>query len=161
LQYYSLYPRYTVRQNLEFPLKSKIHSYPQAEIDSASPASRRCCASSTCSTARPTSCPAARCSAFRSAAPSCASRASSSWTSRCRTSTPSCARALRSELKDLQMNLKATFLFVTHDQIEAMSMGDKVGVLNNGKLIQVGTPYEIYNDPRDTFVAALRRLAGR
>ena len=62
--------------------------------------------------------------------------------------------ALRAELKDLQMNLKATFLFVTHDQIEAMSMGDKVGILNNGRIIQVGTPNEIYNQPRDTFVAA-------
>ena len=48
--------------------------------------------------------------------------------------------ALRSELKDLQMKLGATFLFVTHDQIEAMSMGDKIGVLNDGRLVQVGTP---------------------
>ena len=61
--------------------------------------------------------------------------------------------ALRAELKDLQMKLGATFLFVTHDQIEAMSMGDKVGVLNAGRIVQVGTPQEIYNRPRDTFVA--------
>ena len=61
--------------------------------------------------------------------------------------------ALRSELKDLQMKLGATFLFVTHDQIEAMSMGDKVGVLNQGRIVQVGTPQEIYNRPRDIFVA--------
>ena len=62
--------------------------------------------------------------------------------------------ALRTELKNLQMTLGATFLFVTHDQIEAMSMGDKVGVLNQGRLVQTGTPYEIYNNPRDTFVAS-------
>ena len=62
--------------------------------------------------------------------------------------------ALRSELKDLQTSLGATFLFVTHDQIEAMSMGDRVGVLNEGRLVQVGTPNEIYNAPRDTFVAS-------
>jgi multiple sugar transport system ATP-binding protein len=62
--------------------------------------------------------------------------------------------ALRSELKDLQMKLGATFLFVTHDQVEAMSMGDRVGVLNEGRIVQVGTPHEIYNSPRDTFVAA-------
>ena len=55
--------------------------------------------------------------------------------------------ALRAELKDLQMKLGATFLFVTHDQIEAMSMGDKIGVLNNGRIVQVGTPHEIYNQP--------------
>ncbi len=61
--------------------------------------------------------------------------------------------ALRSELKDLQMKLGATFLYVTHDQIEAMSMGDKVGVLNDGRIVQVGRPQEIYNAPRDTFVA--------
>jgi len=60
---------------------------------------------------------------------------------------------LRSELKDLQMKLGATFLYVTHDQVEAMSMGDKVGVLNAGRIIQVGTPQQIYNQPRDTFVA--------
>ena len=60
---------------------------------------------------------------------------------------------LRAELKDLQMNLGATFLYVTHDQIEAMSMGDRVGVLDHGRIVQVGTPYEIYNHPRNTFVA--------
>ena len=62
--------------------------------------------------------------------------------------------ALRAELKDLQTSLGATFLFVTHDQIEAMSMGDRIGVLNQGRLVQVGTPHEIYNAPRDTFVAS-------
>ena len=78
LQQYSLYPRYTVRENLEFPLKSKIRAAtPEPRSRSASPAPRRRCASSICSTARPTGFPAARCSASRSAAPSCASRASS------------------------------------------------------------------------------------
>src|SRR5439155_15196171 len=62
--------------------------------------------------------------------------------------------ALRAELKDLQMKLGGTFLFVTHDQIEAMSMGDKIGVLNQGRIVQIGTPHQIYNSPRDVFVAA-------
>ncbi|WP_080643827.1 MULTISPECIES: ABC transporter ATP-binding protein [Mesorhizobium] len=62
--------------------------------------------------------------------------------------------ALRTELKNLQIQLGATFLFVTHDQIEAMSMGDKVGVLNHGRIVQTGTPHEIYNNPRDTYVAS-------
>jgi multiple sugar transport system ATP-binding protein len=61
--------------------------------------------------------------------------------------------ALRTELKNLQMQLGATFLFVTHDQIEAMSMGDKVGVLHKGRIVQTGTPQEIYNNPRNTYVA--------
>src|SRR5690606_28264967 len=60
---------------------------------------------------------------------------------------------LRTELKNLQMNLGATFLFVTHDQVEAMSMGDRIGVLDNGRLVQVGTPAEVYNNPKNTFVA--------
>jgi multiple sugar transport system ATP-binding protein len=51
------------------------------------------------------------------------------------------------------MKLGATFVFVTHDQIEAMSMGDKIGILNAGRIVQVGTPQEIYNHPRDIFVA--------
>src|SRR5262249_6857882 len=62
--------------------------------------------------------------------------------------------ALRAELKDLQMKLRATFLFVTHDQIEAMSMGDKVAILEKGKIVQGGTPFEIYNRPTNVFVAS-------
>src|SRR5690606_7292968 len=53
-----------------------------------------------------------------------------------------------------QMRLGATFIFVTHDQVEAMTMGDRIGVLNHGRIVQVGTPHEIYNNPRDTFVAS-------
>ena len=50
---------------------------------------------------------------------------------------------LRTELKGLQMNLGATFLYVTHDQIEAMTMVDRIGVLSQGEIIQVGTPGRI------------------
>ncbi len=60
---------------------------------------------------------------------------------------------LRAELKGLQMNLGATFLYVTHDQVEAMTMGERIGLLNKGRLVQVGTPYEIYNNPINTYVA--------
>jgi len=51
--------------------------------------------------------------------------------------------SLRVELKKLHSDLGATFLFVTHDQVEAMSMGDKIGVLRQGRLVQVGTPSDI------------------
>ena len=61
--------------------------------------------------------------------------------------------AMRTELKDLQMRLGTTFLFVTHDQVEAMTMGDRMGVLNNGRIEQVGTPHDIYRTPRNDFVA--------
>jgi multiple sugar transport system ATP-binding protein len=61
--------------------------------------------------------------------------------------------ALRADLKDLKIKLGATFLFVTHDQIEAMSMADRIAVLHAGRIAQVGTPYELYNEPSDIFVA--------
>jgi len=54
---------------------------------------------------------------------------------------------LRAELQELQLQLEATFVFVTHDQVEAMTMGDRIGVLCEGQLVQVGTPYEVYNFP--------------
>ena len=61
--------------------------------------------------------------------------------------------SLRVELKSLHRDLGATFLFVTHDQVEAMSMADKIGVLRSGRLVQVGTPSDIYERPLNTFVA--------
>jgi multiple sugar transport system ATP-binding protein len=61
---------------------------------------------------------------------------------------------LRLELKRVQVELGATFLYVTHDQIEAMTMATKVGVIEAGRVAQVGTPREIYEDPRNAYVAA-------
>ena len=60
---------------------------------------------------------------------------------------------LRIELKRIQADLGATFLYVTHDQIEAMTMATHVGVLDQGRLVQFGTPREIYEDPVSTYVA--------
>jgi len=60
---------------------------------------------------------------------------------------------MQSELKALQRKLGITFLFITHDQHEALSMSDRVGVFNQGKLEQVGTPHAVYNAPRTRFVA--------
>jgi putative spermidine/putrescine transport system ATP-binding protein len=57
------------------------------------------------------------------------------------------------ELKALQQQLKITFVFVTHDQGEALSMADRVAVFNNGRLVQVGTPRDIYEHPQTRFVA--------
>jgi len=61
---------------------------------------------------------------------------------------------LRLELKRLQADLGATFLYVTHDQIEAMTMATHIGVLNEGKLVQFGTPREIYESPNSLYVAS-------
>jgi multiple sugar transport system ATP-binding protein len=60
---------------------------------------------------------------------------------------------LRVELKRIHQDLGATFLYVTHDQIEAMTMATHVGVLDQGRLVQFGTPREIYESPVSTYVA--------
>ena len=57
------------------------------------------------------------------------------------------------ELKALQQQLGITFVFVTHDQSEALSMADRVAVFNEGRLVQVGAPRDIYEKPRNRFVA--------
>jgi len=60
---------------------------------------------------------------------------------------------MRTEIKKLQKKVGITTLYITHDQIEAMSMADKIAVMNGGLLQQVGKPQEIYNRPSNTFVA--------
>jgi len=61
--------------------------------------------------------------------------------------------SLRVELKNIQLNLGSTILYVTHDQAEATTMADQIGVLENGKIAQIGTPEEIYNQPKSIYVA--------
>ena len=166
LQQYSLYPRYTVRQNLEFPLKSPIRKTAPADI-----AARIARVSKTLriehlldrKTDKLSGGEMQRVSIGRAIVRTpqvfLMDEPLSALDAKLRES-------LRAELKDLQMNLGETFLFVTHDQVEAMSMGDRIGVLNKGALVQVGTPSEIYNDPVNTFVAravgspAMNLLAG-
>jgi len=60
---------------------------------------------------------------------------------------------LRLELKRIQSELGATILYVTHDQIEAMTLASRIGVLCEGRLVQIGTPREIYENPRSLYVA--------
>lgn len=61
--------------------------------------------------------------------------------------------SMRAELKHLSHQLQITTVYVTHDQIEAMTLADRVGVMNHGRIHQLGTPDEIYNDPANVFVA--------
>src|ERR1700742_3073195 len=61
---------------------------------------------------------------------------------------------LRLELKRIQREIGATILYVTHDQVEAMTMADRIGVMNEGVLIQQGTPREIYERPKSAYVAS-------
>jgi multiple sugar transport system ATP-binding protein len=60
---------------------------------------------------------------------------------------------LRVELKRIQRETGATLLYVTHDQTEALTMATRIGVLDQGRLVQVGTPREIYDDPVNAYVA--------
>ena len=60
---------------------------------------------------------------------------------------------LRLELKRIQLELGSTILYVTHDQVEAMTMASRIGVIRDGELLQVGTPREIYETPADRYVA--------
>lgn len=60
---------------------------------------------------------------------------------------------MRTEISKLHTRLSATMIYVTHDQVEAMTMGDRITVMNNGKIQQVGTPLEIYNHPKNMYVA--------
>lgn len=61
---------------------------------------------------------------------------------------------MRLEIRKLQRELGVTSVYVTHDQVEAMTLADRIVVLNNGKIEQVGTPAEVYHQPASTFVAS-------
>src|SRR5207245_11700506 len=63
---------------------------------------------------------------------------------------------MRTEIRELRQRLKATTVYVTHDQIEAMTMADKIVAMHDGVVEQVGTPLELYDRPRNVFVASFR-----
>ena len=98
---------------------------------------RRSSSSSRTSTASRASCPAASASGWRWAGRSCASRPRSSWTSRCPTSTPSCACRCAPRSPACSATSAVTTFYVTHDQVEAMTMGDRVAV-HQGRLPAAG-----------------------
>ncbi len=153
LQQYSLYPRLTVRGNLEFPLRSRIRKFSEPEI-----AARVEKAARTLQITHLLDRKVERLSGGEMQRVSIG-RAIVREPSVFLMDEPLSAldaklrESLRVELKKLHASLRATFLFVTHDQIEAMSMADRIGVLQKGRLVQVGTPADIYDRPLNTFVA--------
>lgn len=153
LQQYSLYPRMTVRGNLEFPLKSRTHNFTADDIKQ-----RVDRVAETLQITRLLDRKVERLSGGEMQRVSIG-RAIVRQPRVFLMDEPLSALdanlrdVLRVELKKLHSELGATFVFVTHDQVEAMSMGDKIGVLNKGRLVQVGTPSEIYARPLNTFVA--------
>ena len=64
-------------------------------------------------------------------------------------------KEMQLELKSMHERLGITFIYVTHDQEEALTMSDKVVVMSDGMIQQIGTPEEIYNEPENAFVADL------
>ncbi|WP_178917521.1 ABC transporter ATP-binding protein [Natronomonas gomsonensis] len=66
-------------------------------------------------------------------------------------------REMQIELKEIQEELGTTFVYVTHDQEEALSMSDRIAVMDSGKVVQVGSPEEVYEQPRTQFIARFFR----
>jgi multiple sugar transport system ATP-binding protein len=153
-QQYSLYPHLSVRENLAFPLRSPARRLPAAEIKErvekvseilgiAGKLDNRATRLSGGEMQRV----AIGRALVRRPAVYLMDEPLSSLDAKLRAD-------LRLELKHIQHNLGATILYVTHDQIEAMTMASRIGILNQGRLIQIGTPREIYESPRSLYVAA-------
>ncbi|WP_395450694.1 ABC transporter ATP-binding protein [Aminobacter sp. UC22_36] len=153
-QQYSLYPHLTVRQNLEFPLKSPLLQTPRSEIDKkvrsvaevlqiAHKLDNKATALSGGEMQRVSIGRAL----VRNPAIYLMDEPLSSLDAKLRAD-------LRIELKSIQADSGATLLYVTHDQIEAMTMATHVGVLDHGRLVQFGSPREIYEDPISIYAAS-------
>jgi multiple sugar transport system ATP-binding protein len=152
-QYYTLYPNYTVRQNLEFPLKSRLRRMTKEEREKKikevsevlhiehlldrSPINLSGGEMQRVSIGK---------AIVRAPKIFLMDEPLSNLDAKLR-------EEMRVELARIHMELGATFLYVTHDQIEAMTMGDRVAILNEGKILQIGKPKDIYEKPIDVFVA--------
>ena len=153
-QQYSLYPHMTVRENLAFPLRSPILRTPRAEIE------RRVAEvaevlriphkldnKATALSGGEMQRVSIGRALVRDPAVFLMDEPLSSLDAKLRSD-------LRVELKRIHSDLAATLLYVTHDQVEAMTMASKIGVLDRGRLVQTGTPRDVYEDPASTYVAA-------
>ena len=153
-QQYSLYPHLTVRQNLEFPLKSPILKTPPDEINrkvgevaEVLQISHKLDNKATALSGGEMQRVSIGRALVRQPSVYLMDEPLSSLDAKLRSD-------LRIELKSIQANSGATLLYVTHDQIEAMTMATHVGVLDNGKLVQFGTPREIYENPVSVYAAS-------
>ncbi len=153
-QQYSLYPHLTVRDNLAFPLKSPILNTPPDEITrkvgevaEVLQIGHKLDNKATALSGGEMQRVSIGRALVRDPAIYLMDEPLSSLDAKLRTD-------LRVELKRIQASLGATLLYVTHDQIEAMTMATHVGVLDHGKLVQFGTPREIYENPNSLYVAS-------
>ncbi|MEO1308687.1 MAG: ABC transporter ATP-binding protein, partial [Pseudomonadota bacterium] len=153
-QQYSLYPHMTVRDNLAFPLRSPILQTPKnevarkvAEVAEVLRISHKLDNKATALSGGEMQRVSIGRALVRNPAIYLMDEPLSSLDAKLRAD-------LRVELKRIQANLGATLLYVTHDQIEAMTMATHVGVLDEGRLVQFGSPRDIYEDPVSLYVAA-------
>ena len=152
-QQYSLYPHYTVYDNLAFPLRSPLRRMPEAQIQARVGEIAEMLRISSKLQNKATKLSGGemqRVAIGRALVrqPACflMDEPLSSLDAKLR-------EDLRIELKRIQRELGATILYVTHDQIEAMTLGDRIGVLDRGHLAQLGSPRQLYEQPSSTVVA--------
>lgn len=153
-QQYSLYPHLTVRENMEFPLKSPLLKTPRSEIDrkvgqvaEILQISHKLDNKATALSGGEMQRVSIGRALVRNPDVYLMDEPLSSLDAKLRAD-------LRIELKSIQANSGATLLYVTHDQIEAMTMATHVGVLDHGKLVQFGTPRDIYEAPVSIYAAS-------
>ena len=153
-QQYSLYPHLTVRENLAFPLKSPLLNTPADVIEAKTTAIAKVLQIAHKLDNKATALSGGEMqrvsigrALVRDPSVYLMDEPLSSLDAKLRAD-------LRIELKSIQADSGATLLYVTHDQIEAMTMATHVGVLDNGKLVQMGTPREIYEDPVSIYAAS-------
>ena len=152
-QDYALYPQMTVFDNLAFGLRRRKVPTRRRSTRRVRRGGAACSSSSRCWSAGRASSPAARRSAWRSGRALVREpqvflmdEPLSNLDAKLRTQT-------RGEIRRLQQEVGTTTVYVTHDQVEAMTMGDRIAVMNDGRLEQVGTPEELYERPANRFVA--------
>jgi len=152
-QQYSLYPHMSVRENLAFPLRSPILCTPEpeivrkvAEVAEVLHIAHKLDNSATALSGGEMQRVSIGRALVRDPAIHLMDEPLSSLDAKLRAD-------LRVELKRIQADLGATMLYVTHDQIEAMTMATRIGVLDRGRLVQIGAPREIYERPVSLYVA--------
>ena len=152
-QQYSLYPHYSVYENLAFPLRSPMRKLPEDEIKtkveniaSMLKISNKLNNKATQLSGGEMQRVAIGRALVREPNLYLMDEPLSSLDAKLRES-------LRVELKNIQTNLNSTILYVTHDQAEATTLADKIGVLKEGHLVQIGTPEEIYENPNSIYVS--------
>ena len=152
VQNYALFPHMSVYRNVAFPLRMRRIGRTEAEAM----VSRALDLVELWRSERQVPEPVvgrASSSGSRSPGPSCSNRGCCSWTSRSGRSDRRLRESVQFELIAMHRKLSTTVVYVTHDQVEALTMSNRIVVLREGRVQQVGTPREIYESPANRFVA--------